>query len=229
MADPFVRSPSNEATSFSFNDSSSSARQGTVGFDVACHAINSKESLGFSLIELVVVIAILSILTSIALPRFLNIRKDAQIAQAKNALATVIKECKVAEVRGKSMLLSDIPSARASLPGYRLSTGQLFGSDFLAEECYRTDLNGTMLLEAWPIVPAGYPLGTQPAKIMPVFAFEYNRNTGDVARLCQVWSDAEYLAGCENLADAPRNCGGLGQPICTPQQPGDPVLKNGTW
>lgn len=50
---------------------------------------------GFSLIELVVVIAILGILIAIALPNFLNVQKDAQIAQATNALSTIIKECAV--------------------------------------------------------------------------------------------------------------------------------------
>lgn len=229
VADRSSRPLSIEAASFSASHDLLLIRGTGRRRDFCCYAKDRVATTGFSLIELVVVIAILSVLTAIALPRFLNIRKDAQISQAKNALATIIKECKVAEVRGKSTLLADISSARASLSGYMLSTGQLFGQDFLAEDCYRTDLNGAMLIEAWPVIPAAYLAGTQPTKIMPIFAFEYNRDTGEVTRSCQVWSDAEYLGGCENLNDAPLACGGLGQPRCRPLQPGAPALKNGTW
>lgn len=50
---------------------------------------------GFSLIELVLVIAILGILISIALPSFRKIQKDAQINTVKHLLTTIHKECLV--------------------------------------------------------------------------------------------------------------------------------------
>lgn len=50
---------------------------------------------GFSLIELVVVVAILAILVAVALPNFTLITHKARVNQGKNALVTAIKECNV--------------------------------------------------------------------------------------------------------------------------------------
>lgn len=50
---------------------------------------------GFSLIELVVVVAVLAILVAVALPNFTLITHKARVNQGKNALVTAIKECNV--------------------------------------------------------------------------------------------------------------------------------------
>ena len=52
---------------------------------------------GFSLIELVVVVAVLAVLVAAALPNFTLITHKAKVNQGKNALVTAIKECKVTE------------------------------------------------------------------------------------------------------------------------------------
>ena len=52
---------------------------------------------GFSLIELVIVIAVLSILLAAAIPVFLGVRYNAKVSAAKKSLINILKECIAAE------------------------------------------------------------------------------------------------------------------------------------
>jgi len=58
------------------------------------------KSNGFSLLELIVVIAVLAILGSIAIPSFTKVRKDALISAVKATLTQVNRECMVELAKG---------------------------------------------------------------------------------------------------------------------------------
>ena len=52
---------------------------------------------GFSLIELVIVIAVLAILSAVAIPSFVGVRNSAKVSAVKKSLVNILKECLVAE------------------------------------------------------------------------------------------------------------------------------------
>ena len=56
---------------------------------------------GFSLIELVVVIAVLAILSAVAIPNFIGVQGNARASAVQNGLVNGIKECVVVETDGK--------------------------------------------------------------------------------------------------------------------------------
>jgi len=56
---------------------------------------NNLAQAGFSLIELIIVIAVLATLTAIALPTFNNVARNARSTSAKTSLSNAYKECAV--------------------------------------------------------------------------------------------------------------------------------------
>lgn len=69
---------------------------------------------GFSLLELVVVIAVLGILTAVSLPALIGNTERARMASAKAALQNAITECAVAKQDGRTERELTFPSARTS-------------------------------------------------------------------------------------------------------------------
>ena len=123
---------------------------------------------GFSLIELVVVVAVLAVLAAVALPSFLNVNKDAQIAAAKNTLATIVKECSVSDARNGSILPADVRADDGKLNGY--------ANTFVdPASCYTGSLTATAQI--------------------PNFYITYSTTTGAATRTC-LTTTTTYNIGC---------------------------------
>ncbi len=60
--------------------------------------IRNRNNKGFSLIELVIVIAVLSILGAIAIPYFDSLRKKAMIAAVKENITKIVEECLIQNI-----------------------------------------------------------------------------------------------------------------------------------
>ena len=122
---------------------------------------------GFSLVELVVVIAVLAILSAVAIPAFIGVRNNAKVSAAKNSLVNILKECLAAESSLlRSPVFNDIASSNTG-NSFGDRRGLNFGFTYDTaldsntpitgtESCYRIsaksntqDVNGTAI----PILP----------------------------------------------------------------------------
>tara|TARA_B100001250_G_scaffold404240_1_gene419900 strand:- start:1839 stop:2318 length:480 start_codon:yes stop_codon:yes gene_type:complete len=65
---------------------------------------------GFSLIELVVVIAVLAILSAVAIPAFVGVQDNAEAAAVKNGLVNGIKECVVRQANQDTTAFGEVQS-----------------------------------------------------------------------------------------------------------------------
>tara|TARA_B100000212_G_scaffold192636_1_gene145244 strand:- start:262 stop:756 length:495 start_codon:yes stop_codon:yes gene_type:complete len=65
---------------------------------------------GFSLVELVVVIAVLAILSAVAIPAFNNVQANARASAVQNAMVNGLKECTVLEAQNDDTDFDDAAS-----------------------------------------------------------------------------------------------------------------------
>ena len=155
--------------------------------------LNRKD--GFSLIELVVVVAVLAILSAIAIPAFSDIRKKSMITVAKQNLILILKECYLADIGNGNATFSDI-NAWNSTNSYGDRSGLGFGGDGFT---YDTELNSNepitssdscMSVAAKSNTISGTSFGS-----LPHFEIKYNQSTNSIEKNCQVDSTETFNKG----------------------------------
>jgi len=81
---------------------------------------------GFSLVELVVVIAVLAILSAVAIPAFVGVQANARASAVKNGLANGVKECVIRASDNQSVTHTAVNSFPGNYNGY--TVGQYSGA-----------------------------------------------------------------------------------------------------
>ena len=74
--------------------------------------------------ELAVVIAIMSILSAIAIPNYLSSKNEASVATVKANLKEIISECTLRIARNSSSAFTDTEASKAKVGGYDLPIGK---------------------------------------------------------------------------------------------------------
>ncbi len=123
---------------------------------------------GFSLVELVVVIAVLAILSAVAIPAFQGVQSRAKVSAMKNGLVNGIKECIVSDGLDLGTTYDKSQAFKGNYTGFTI------GKRANKNTCYQ--------VEATPA--AGSSFGW--------FRLEYDETTGISSKTC----DANYSIGC---------------------------------
>ena len=135
---------------------------------------------GFSLVELVVVIAVLAILSAVAIPAFVGVQANARASAVKNGLVNGIKECVVRAADNKSTNFADAQSY-AVANAYQGYTIAQVGT---ANTCYSA-------------------LATASASTESNFQIIMNSSTGAVAKTCT----NDTAPGCNGDGDTTAEAG----------------------
>ena len=100
---------------------------------------------GFSLVELVVVIAVLAILSAVAIPAFTNVQANARASAVQNGMVNGLKECAVREAENEQDLTWDSVASFSDINAFRgftlraLANGGGGGSDRNSDSCYAVE------------------------------------------------------------------------------------------
>ena len=107
---------------------------------------------GFSLVELVIVIAVLAILSAVAIPAFNNVQDNAKASAVQNGLVNGLKECAVKDAEGAAatdMEFADVASfsdvnAFRGFTLAQLAVGEAASgnNDRPADSCYAAQATG---------------------------------------------------------------------------------------
>ena len=129
---------------------------------------------GFSLVELVVVIAVLAILSAVAIPAFVGVQANARASAVKNGLVNGVKECVVRAADNETTTFTDAQSfaTAAAFRGFTIGqNGNTGGGD----TCYAATAT------------------TTDATANSSFSILMNPTTGVVTRTCT----ENARAGCD--------------------------------
>ena len=175
----------------------------------------SSAASGFSLLELVVVVAILGILTAVSLPALMGNTERARIVAAKTLLQHAITECASARqdgftqeqlsFQGGDGLINHpdrVPSLMSSPDGYNYdrSRGGCHAMYLVPDQTTGPGASGS----GYPILQA--KLGPR-GRIVKAFQFCQKTSTVDLTRDCTSWdsSGSEYVAeNCRMLTGVRR-------------------------
>ncbi len=134
---------------------------------------------GFSLVELVVVIAVLAILSAVAIPAFVGVQANARASAVKNGLVNGVKECVVRAADNKTTKFADAQSfaTEEAFRGYKIKKKSASGADL--DTCYQA------LAEA------------KDSNADSNFEIVMNPQTGAITKTCS----NDELAGCDGTED----------------------------